>query len=337
MHICYRNPCKTYNKGVSSLKVMVRCCLIMLFLVLTPSFSVQAVSSSPSLRITTHNVYFLSQALYPNWGQMQRADFIAQAPYIQNNDVIIFNELFDHQSTQQLQSRLRSTYPYQTPILGEKNDFWDDTHGYIHNAKISNGGVGIVSRYPIERQEQHIYTQGHGTDALAKKGFVYVKINKQGRPIHIIGTHLQADNGGSSSTKDSDVRAHQMAEIHQFIQEKHIPKDETVLIGGDLNVQKDTQEYQGMLSKLNVSEPTYSGHNSTWDTKTNGIAGYNYPELSPQYLAYLLVEKDHAQPTHWYNNARLVKSPQWSVTSWGKSYTYHDFSDHYPVFASDYQ
>nr|WP_241955230.1 sphingomyelin phosphodiesterase [Staphylococcus chromogenes] len=319
------------------MKVIFRCGFIMIFCLLIFSFSAQAAASFPSLRITTHNVYFMPQALYPNWGQMQRADLIAEAPYIQNNDVIILNELFDRQATNQLQSRLRQEYPYQTPVLGNKDDRWDDAHGYIHNAKVSNGGVGIVSRYPIARQEQHIYAQGHGADAMAKKGFVYVKIIKQGQPIHIIGTHLQADNGGSSSAKDAEVRARQMAEIHQFIEEKHIPKNEMVLIGGDLNVQKGSQEYQDMLSNLNVSAPTYQGHNATWDTETNGIARYNYPDYAPQYLDYILVEKHHAKPSHWSNEARPVKSPQWSVTSWGKSYTYQDFSDHYPVIASNSQ
>lgn len=51
--------------------------------------------SEDSLKITTHNVYFLPTALYPNWGQSQRADLISKADYIQGQDVVIFNELFD--------------------------------------------------------------------------------------------------------------------------------------------------------------------------------------------------------------------------------------------------
>ena len=31
-----------------------------------------------SLKITTHNVYFLPTAIYPNWGQSQRADLISK-------------------------------------------------------------------------------------------------------------------------------------------------------------------------------------------------------------------------------------------------------------------
>lgn len=34
------------------------------------------------------------------------------------------------------------------------------------------------------------------------------------------------------------------------------------------------------------------------------------------------------------NETRRVKSPEWSIWSWGRKHTYTDFSDHYPVFAS---
>ncbi len=34
------------------------------------------------------------------------------------------------------------------------------------------------------------------------------------------------------------------------------------------------------------------------------------------------------------NETRRVKSPVWTVTSWFKTYSYNDYSDHYPVFAS---
>lgn len=313
------------------IKFLIACTL---FLTL-PHFSAHAATEDTNLKVTTHNVYFLPQALYPNWGQMQRADLISKAPFIENNDVMIFNELFDAKSTAQLKSNLKSSYPHQTPVLGEEKDKWDATHGRTSGAKFTNGGVSILSRYPIMRQEQHFYTQGRGADGMAKKGFVYVKINKNGHPFHIIGTHLQSEIGKRPEGKDAEIRSTQMAEIRQFIKEKNIPKNEMVVIGGDLNVIKGSSEYHAMLSQLNVNEPSYIGHNQTWDTTTNSIAKYNYPDLKPQYLDYILVDKAHAQPSQWYNNAHRVSSPEWTVSSWGKTYTYQDYSDHYPVSASN--
>ncbi|SUK04842.1 phospholipase C [Staphylococcus agnetis] len=319
------------------MKLFFRCLMVVCLLISIPFSMAQAETEQHNLKITTHNVYFMPRALYPNWGQMNRADLIAQAPYMQHNDVVILNELFDEKASAKLKAILQHTYPYQSPILGESSSEWDDAHGYIHNAKITNGGVAILSRYPIMHQEQHIFAQGRGSDAMAKKGFVYIKVNKNGHPYHIIGTHLQADNSESTYTKDATVRASQMVEIRQFIQQKHIPKDEMIVIGGDMNVKKGSNEYNDMLAEMNVSEPQFSGHTSTWDTETNSIAKYNYPDLKPQYLDYLLVEKDHAQPQKWTNRALNIKSPEWSVTSWGKTYHYQDYSDHYPVVASQSQ
>ena len=41
-----------------------------------------------------------------------------------------------------------------------------------------SGGVGIVSKWPIVQQEQHIYKNGCGADSVGNKGFAYIKINK---------------------------------------------------------------------------------------------------------------------------------------------------------------
>ena len=57
----------------------------------------------------------------------------------------------------------------------------------------------------------------------------------------------------------------------------------------------------------------------------------NYPKLEPQHLDYILLDRDHAQPSSWHNDTHRVKSPEWSVKSWGKTYKYNDYSDHLPT------
>ena len=77
--------------------------------------------------------------------------------------------------------------------------------------------------------------------------------------------------------KDQSIRQSQMNEIKQFIKDKHIPKNEPVYIGGDLNVIKGSDEYQQMPDNLNVSLPTqFEGNPYSWDTQSNSIAKYNY-------------------------------------------------------------
>ncbi|AMG64384.1 sphingomyelin phosphodiesterase [Staphylococcus sp. HMSC73C01] len=291
-------------------------------------------NTEDSLKITTHNVYFLPTAIYPNWGQSQRADLISKADYIQGQDVVILNELFDHKASNRLLTNLKSQYPYQTPIVGQGTEGWQKTSGSYRKLKKVSGGVGIVSKWPIVQQEQHIYKNGCGADSVGNKGFAYIKINKNGKYQHIIGTHLQAEDPVCMKGKDQTIRQSQMEEIKQFIKDKNIPKDEPVYIGGDLNVIKGSSEYQKMSDNLNVSMPKqYEGNAYSWDTQTNGIANYNYPKLEPQHLDYILLDRDHAQPSSWHNHTHKVKSPEWSVKSWGKTYRYNDYSDHYPVSA----
>ncbi|WP_158484619.1 hypothetical protein [Staphylococcus hyicus] len=54
-------------------------------------------------------------------------------------------------------------------------------------------------------------------------------------------------------------------------------------------------------------------------------------------MDYIFVEKAHAHPEKWDNTVIHSQSPEWSVTSWGKTYRYQDYSDHYPVVASHSQ
>lgn len=307
---------------------------ILMLLAIFLTTKVEARSNPDDLNIATHNVYFFPQAIYPNWGQVQRAELLSKADYIQNQDVVIFNELFDKEASSNLLSNLADRYPYQTPIIGSSKKEWDKTSGTYKHIRPANGGVNIVSKWPIERQEQHIFKRGCGGEGVSNKGFAYVKINKNGKPYHIIGMHLQSENRACIKGKDVSIREEQMKEVRDFVKDKNIPKDETVLIGGDLNVIKGSENYNRMLEILNVSEPTgYRGQSQSWDTQTNSIAQYNYPDLEPQQLDYILTEKDHKQPTQWYNETRDDKSPKWNVRSWGKDYQYDDYSDHYPVTA----
>ncbi len=60
-------------------------------------------------------------------------------------------------ASKRLLTRLHSQYPYQTPIVGKGTEGWQNTSGTYRKIKKVSGGVGIVSKWPIVQQEQHIY------------------------------------------------------------------------------------------------------------------------------------------------------------------------------------
>ncbi|MFC4077662.1 sphingomyelin phosphodiesterase [Salinithrix halophila] len=281
-------------------------------------------------RLLTYNVYMLSHHLYPRWGQTKRAELIQEADFIQQNDLIILNEAFDNPASKKLMNGLSDRYPHQTPVLGRSKKGWDQTRGHYSTTTPEDGGVAVVSKYPITEKIQHVYKNGCGADWFSNKGFVYVKVKRGNQFFHVIGTHMQSQDKGCFRGKAESVRRSQLQEIRDFIRDKQIPTDEPLFIGGDFNVIKDTDEYRDMLNTLRVDEPRFTGHSSTWDPVTNSIAGYNYPELPPEFLDYLFVSKDHAPIKGWNNHVWKSKSPKWK----GGRYEYDDYSDHYPVTGS---
>ncbi|WP_397379317.1 hypothetical protein [Pseudomonas sp.] len=83
-------------------------------LVLSTSIAVQA-SNDEQFKLLAHNVFLLPSTIKPGWGQQQRAALIAQAAYIQGQDAVILNELFDNPASAVLLDGLRTQYPHQTP------------------------------------------------------------------------------------------------------------------------------------------------------------------------------------------------------------------------------
>ena len=295
-----------------------------------PETSTSNLAYADDLKLLAYNVYMLAGAI-SDWSQQTRAELILKSDVIDGHDAIILNELFDNGPAQTLLDGLTSQYPYQTQVLGRSQSGWNQTLGAYSNTALEDGGVAVVSRWPIEEKIQYVYKDGCGADWLSNKGFVYIRLDKNGHDYHVIGTHTQAEDGGCSDP--AAVRKSQFTEMQQFIASKNIPADQVVFIGGDFNVIKNSAEYPDMLETLHVNAPdAFAGFDTSWDPKFNGIAAYNYPDLPSEYLDYILVSRDHAQPTYWHNQSLDVTSPRWE----NKNYQYQELSDHYPIAGFSY-
>ncbi|WP_081605017.1 sphingomyelin phosphodiesterase [Leptospira alstonii] len=292
--------------------------------------------SNVEIKILSHNVSIMSASLsgWGNWGQNERAERIASSDYIKNQDVIVFEGLSDDNGRKILLDGIRATYPYQTDVIGRTQDGWNATFGTYRRSTSTNGGVVVVSKWPIEERIQYIFNNpGCGADASYHKGFAYVRIDKNGKKFHIVGTQVQTKDAACADS-GKPVRAEQFNDIVNFIALKKIPNNETVLIAGDLNVHKGSGEYYDMLNKLNVNPSRYAGVPFTWNTKNNGMAAFRRPNEAPAYSAYILVSKSHAQPPVWQNLAYDPISPR----TWKRpgGYTSYEFSERYPVYGFVY-
>ncbi|MGA5129013.1 sphingomyelin phosphodiesterase [Streptomyces olivoreticuli] len=292
--------------------------------------------SVPELKVLTYNTFLMSKNLYPNWGQDHRAKAIAAADFFQGNDVVVLQEAFDNSASDALKANAAGQYPYQTPVVGRSKDGWDATGGNYSSTTPEDGGVTVLSKWPIVHKEQVIYQDACGSDWWSNKGFAYVVLNVNGTKVHLVGTHTQSTDSGCKAGEAVADRAKQFRQIDAFLDAKKIPANEQVMLAGDLNVDSHGTEYASMLANADLAPAAArTGHPYSFDTKENSIASYRYPTDGREDLDYVLHRNGHVRPGNWRNTVVKERSAPWTVSSWGKDYTYTNLSDHYPLIAGN--
>lgn len=292
-------------------------------------------ADTPSLRVLTYNTFLFSKSLYPNWGQDHRAQAIPRTAFFQGNDVVVLQEAFDNSASDALLQNASAQYPYRTPVVGRSKSGWDATSGAYSATTPEDGGVTVLSKWPIVRKEQHVYKDACGSDWWSNKGFAYTELNVNGARVHVVGTHAQSTDPGCGAGEAARMRSLQFKQIDAFLDAKHIPASEQVIVAGDLNVDSHSAEYASMLADGGLAgEDARTGHPYSFDTADNSIAADRYPDDPREDLDYVLHRAGHAKPSGWTNEVVKEHSAPWTVSSWGTDYTYTNLSDHYPVVAS---
>ncbi|WP_328393552.1 sphingomyelin phosphodiesterase [Streptomyces sp. NBC_00390] len=294
-----------------------------------------AAAEQPHLKVLTYNAFLFSKTLYPNWGQDHRAAAIPKTSFFQGNDVVVLQEAFDNSSSDALQRTAAAQYPYQTPVMGRSKSGWDATGGAYSATTPEDGGVTVLSKWPIVRKEQYVYKDACGADWWSNKGFVYAVLDVNGTKVHVVGTHAQSTDPGCSAGEAAQMRSRQFRAMDAFLDAKNIPASEQVIVAGDFNVDSRTPEYASMLADAGLAgADTRTGHPYSFDTQDNSIAADRYPDDPREDLDYVLHRAGHARPAGWDNEVVKEQSAPWSVSSWGTTYTYTNLSDHYPVIGA---
>ncbi len=221
-------------------------------------------------------------------------------------DAIVFSELFDNSRRETFLNALKTEYPYQTNVVDR-------------SGSVEDGGVLIVSRYPIDSESQIAFNACDAEDCMSAKGVIYAKINKGGNPYHIFGSHTQA----WTSAENQATRLSQFQQMRDFIDSRNISTSEPVIIAGDLNVDKEDfpQEYNTMLNVLNAEEvPRNGGYKYTADGRIN-----NWTDGDPEILDYVLYSTAHLTPTASFAKVLVPRSIHADV------FTKYDLSDHFPI------
>lgn len=287
-------------------------------------------AETPNLKVLTYNTFLFNKLIYPNWGQDHRSSAIPDADFFQGNDVVVLQEAFENSASDTLQKKAKAQYPHQTPVLGRKKDGWDATGGSWSDIALEDGGVTVLSKWPIIRKEQFVYDHGCGADYLSNKGFVYAVLDVNGTKVHVVGTHLQAGDSACGDGEAKEIRADQFKAIDSFLDEKAIPADEQVMVAGDFNVDSRGDEYGSMLANADLAPAdARTGHPYSSDHVENTIAKGRSDNGSQSDLDYVLHRNGHARPAGWENEVIKEETEPWE-TSEG---TFTNLSDHYPVIA----
>ena len=160
----------------------------------------------------------------------------------------MLQEAFDNSSSDALKQKAAAQYPYQTPVMGRSKNGWDATGGSYSATTPEDGGVTVLSKWPIVRKEQYVYKDACGADWWSNKGFVYAVLNVNGTKVHVVGTHAQSTDPGCGAGEAAQMRSRQFKAIDAFLDAKNIPASEQVLVAGDFNVDSRTPEYATMLA-----------------------------------------------------------------------------------------
>nr|WP_145486981.1 MULTISPECIES: sphingomyelin phosphodiesterase [Streptomyces] len=178
-------------------------------------------------------------------------------------DVVVLNEAFNNTSTADITSKLSDLYPYHTPVVGQtcSGGGWTGVSGDCSSSPfVISGGTMILSKYPITAQYAHVFGNSASStwDYHANKGAALVRIAKGGTQSWVVGTHLQADESGTSTDTTRTTRLAQLREIRSWA-DSLAGASGPVLIGGDLNV-----EYYGGRSR---------GDYAVAQSAVNGVLG----------------------------------------------------------------
>ncbi|QYS88384.1 sphingomyelin phosphodiesterase [Flavobacterium davisii] len=292
--------------------------------------------SSETFSVMSYNVYQLPNVM-TQYKSKERA--IELQKYISNlgtetPDVLVIEEGFNARFGDEFLAKVKTIYPYMSSLLGlyctsgkgtslYPND-WDGYYGDCGNTLFHiNGGIIILSKYPILKKYQMIFKNRiNSPEGLTNRGVAYVVIQKNGKKYHVMGTHTASEQPGFPGRL---TREKQFNEMKTFKETFSIPRTEPVIYAGDMNVEYTlTDEYQKMKTILNgvnnylfnplIDRGTYSNQNTI--VKYRGFKDYNNT------LDYILLDKNHKLPEYITPTNRLMAQ-----------YFGGDISDHDPVYA----
>ncbi len=188
---------------------------------------------SCSIRVLTYNIWLrppgISESCSGDHKDERMEEFLREQ--LPKYDILAFQEFFGSWSNRRrrfLDSAYRQGFHYSFCSQAVRSP-WS---GY--GLKLVDGGLLLLSRFPLQRCEELIYSASTYTDSLAQKGVLYARVSlPQGLNLDLFVTHLQANYEGGDHW---EIQQAQLRQLRAFIQDRHQPVDAVGLLLGDMNV-----------------------------------------------------------------------------------------------------
>ncbi|OIO68297.1 MAG: hypothetical protein AUJ56_08895 [Zetaproteobacteria bacterium CG1_02_49_23] len=272
------------------------------------------VCDAQQLSILTYNVFMRPEAPGFWYNNKFRADAIPDK--LRDADVVIFQEAFDDAARAILLKKLGEHYTESSKVLGKDTLFRQD------------GGIILLSKWSIKKQDQLVFSDTSFTDGLARKGSVYAMIEKteatRTQRYHIFGIHLNASDSGANI----DIQNAQLRQLVNFIEQQHIPPHEPAIIAGDFNIDPTSDNYQFMLETLHSNHLKRDGE-FTFDASKNDLVSKLH-----KLFDHVLFNVSNAPNTS--KSTISIEHPRaehpWKGWIFGKKH--NDLSDHFPLYVN---
>lgn len=301
------------------------------------------------VKVLSYNVYMRDQLPGLSHGAKVRAPLIANLIARSDYDVVTFQEAFDDGARDEIVKILKrdGQFAYRTWVVGNDDDIPQFSSplraiivvpfliGFgIFEGRLprSDGGIFIMSRWPIVLQGQIVYRRATGIDEFGKKGVSWAMIDKQGSYFNIFTTHTQANAKG---VRHDEIRAAQFQEFRTMVDSVGLLWQPAIFTG-DMNVDYcfdgdrqrgacSSAERVAMLRLLRCGVPRDLARYSFTSDPRNELKPDNETATT---LDYTLYSTTHQAPVHSSMETVPLRSP-WRV---GKSpHSRQDLSDHYAV------
>lgn len=199
-----------------------------------------------SIRMLTYNIFLRAPGIKNNLSDHKDARLsVFGEHFLGNYDIVAFQDLIAYGSNRQ----------YKMLHMAKKAGFefavCSPSKGLL-KATV-DGGLMLLSRYPIVKSQRMSFKKGLFSDRFSAKGAIYAKITVSTTSIiHVFTSHLQCRQENTTPEQDpsTQVRLQQCIMLKEFIDEccKNKGPNEPIFVLGDFNINSRKSKGSGFFT-----------------------------------------------------------------------------------------